>query len=51
MIVSVNNDTIIFMSDNHEQLTVFRNDVRVSDDGGPPGGLGKFDMHDVVELK
>lgn len=51
MIVSVKNDTIIFMSDTHEQLTVFRNDVRVSDDGGVPGGLGKFDIHDLVELK
>lgn len=51
MVVSVKNDQIIFMSDTHEQLTVFRNDVRVSDDGGVPGGLGKFDMHDLVELK
>lgn len=51
MIVSVNTDTIVFMSDNHEQLTVFRNDARVSDDGGVPGGIGKFDMHDLVELK
>ena len=51
IIVSVNTDTVIFMSDNHEQLTVFRNDVRVSDDGGAPVGLGKFDMHDLVELE
>lgn len=51
MIVSVKTDTIVFMSENHEQLTVFRNDVRVSDDGGVPGGIGKFDMHDLVELK
>lgn len=51
MIVSVKNDTIIFMSDVHEHLTVFRNDVRVSDDSGALGGLGKFDMHDLVELK
>lgn len=53
MIVSVKNDQIIFMSDSHEQLTVFRNDVRVSaaDGGGVPGGLGKFDMYDLVEVK
>ncbi|MCJ1342570.1 transcription elongation factor spt5 [Peltigera leucophlebia] len=50
MIVSVKADTVVFMSENHEQLTVFRNDVRVSDDGGVPGGIGKFDMHDLVEL-
>lgn len=51
MIVSVKNETVIFLSENHEELTVFRNDVRVSDDGGVPGGIGKFDMHDLVELK
>ncbi|MCJ1343815.1 transcription elongation factor spt5 [Peltigera leucophlebia] len=39
MIVSVKTDTVVFMSENHEQLTVFRNDVRVSDDAGVPGGI------------
>ena len=52
IIMSINNDTIIFMNDNYERLTVFRNDIRVSDDGGAaPGGLGKFDIHDLVQLK
>ena len=56
MIVSVKTDQIIFMSDGHEQLTVFRNDVRVSaadggGGGGVPGGLGRFHMYDLVEVK
>lgn len=51
MVVSINNDTVTLLSDlSMQEITVFSKDLREASDTGVAGGLGRYDIHDLVQL-
>ena len=51
MVVSIKNDTVTFLSDlSMQEITVFSKDLREASDTGVAGGLGRYDIHDLVQL-
>ena len=51
MVVSIKNDTVTLLSDlSMQEITVFSKDLREASDTGVAGGLGRYDIHDLVQL-
>ncbi len=51
MVVSIKNDKVTFLSDlSMQEITVFSKDLREASDTGVAGGLGRYDIHDLVQL-
>ena len=51
MVVSINADQVTFVSDlSIQEITVFSKDLREASDSGVAGGLGRYDIHDLVQL-
>lgn len=51
MVVSIKNDTVTLLSDlSMQEITVFSKDLREASDSGVAGGLGRYDIHDLVQL-
>ena len=51
MVVGVKNDTVTMLSDlSMQEITVFSKDLREASDSGVAGGLGRYDIHDLVQL-
>lgn len=51
MVVSIKNDTVTLLSDlSMQEITVFSKDLREASDTGVAGGLGMYDIHDLVQL-
>ena len=51
MVVSINADQVTFVSDlSMQEITVFSKDLREASDTGVAGGLGRYDIHDLVQL-
>ena len=52
LVVRIKNDTVTFVSDlSMQEITVFSKDLRVASDSGVAGGLGRYDIHDLVQLE
>lgn len=52
LVVRVKNDQVTIVSDlSMQEITVFSKDLRVADDSGVAGGLGRYDIHDLVQLE
>ena len=52
MVVSIKADTVTILSDlSMQEITVFSKDLREASDAGIAGGLGKYDLHDLVQLE
>lgn len=51
MVVSIKADQVTLLSDlSMQEITVFSKDVREASDSGVAGGLGRYDIHDLVQL-
>ena len=51
MVVSIQKDTVTLLSDlGMQEITVFSKDLREASDTGVAGGLGRYDIHDLVQL-
>jgi len=51
MVVSIKADTVTLLSDlSMQEITVFSKDLREASDSGVAGGLGRYDIHDLVQL-
>ena len=51
MVVSIQRDTVTLLSDlSLQEITVFSKDLREASDSGAAGGLGRYDIHDLVQL-
>ena len=51
MVVSIHKDTVTLLSDlSMQEITVFSKDLREASDSGVAGGLGLYDIHDLVQL-
>ncbi|KAL9099446.1 MAG: hypothetical protein Q9163_005058 [Psora crenata] len=51
MVVSIQGDTVTLLSDlSLQEITVFSKDLREASDSGVAGGLGRYDIHDLVQL-
>ena len=51
MVVSIKDDTVTLLSDlSMQEITVFSKDLREASDTGVAGGLGMYDIHDLVQL-
>ncbi|KAL9129599.1 MAG: hypothetical protein Q9217_001987 [Psora testacea] len=51
MVVSIQRDTVTLLSDlSLQEITVFSKDLREASDSGVAGGLGRYDIHDLVQL-
>ena len=51
MVVSIKGDTVTLLSDlSLQEITVFSKDLREASDSGVAGGLGRYDIHDLVQL-
>ena len=51
MVVSIQADTVTLLSDlSMQEITVFSKDLREASDSGVAGGLGRYDIHDLVQL-
>ena len=51
MVVSIHKDTVTLLSDlSMQEITVFSKDLREASDSGVAGGLGRYDIHDLVQL-
>ena len=51
MVVSINADQVTLVSDlSMQEITVFSKDLREASDSGVAGGLGRYDIHDLVQL-
>lgn len=51
MVVSIKADQVTLLSDlNMQEITVFSKDLREASDSGVAGGLGRYDIHDLVQL-
>ena len=51
MVVTIKNDTVTLLSDlSMQEITVFSKDLREASDTGVAGGLGRYDIHDLVQL-
>ena len=52
MVVRLRNDTVTVLSDSSmQEITVFSKDLREASDSGVAGGLGLYDIHDLVQLE
>ena len=52
MVVSVKDDRVTILSDlSMQEITVFSKDLREATDSGVAGGLGRYDIHDLVQLE
>lgn len=52
MVVNIKDDTVTFLSDlSMQEITVFSKDLREASDSGIAGGLGRYDIHDLVQLE
>lgn len=51
MVVSIKKDTVTLLSDlSLQEITVFSKDLREASDSGVAGGLGLYDIYDLVQL-
>ncbi|KAL8870511.1 MAG: hypothetical protein Q9174_003462 [Haloplaca sp. 1 TL-2023] len=51
MVVKIKKDQVTLLSDlSMQEITVFSKDLREASDTGAAGGLGMFDIHDLVQL-
>ena len=51
MVVSIQGDTVTLVGDlSLQEITVFSKDLREASDSGIAGGLGRYDIHDLVQL-
>jgi transcription elongation factor SPT5 len=51
MVVRIKNDRVTILSDlSMQEITVFSKDLRKATDSGVAGGLGLYDIHDLVQL-
>lgn len=51
MVVSIKADQVTLLSDlSMKEITVFSKDLREASDTGVAGGLGRYDIHDLVQL-
>ncbi|KAG8533109.1 transcription elongation factor spt5 [Bacidia gigantensis] len=51
MVVRIKNDTVTLLSDlSLQEITVFSKDLREASDSGVAGGLGRYDIHDLIQL-
>ena len=52
MVVRIKDDRVTILSDlNMQEITVFSKDLREASDSGMAGGLGLYDIHDLVQLE
>ena len=52
MVVRIKEDTVTILSDlSMQEITVFSKDLREASDSGVAGGLGRYDIHDLVQLE
>jgi transcription elongation factor SPT5 len=52
MVVSLKGDQVTMVSDlTMQEITVFSKDLREATDTGAAGGLGSYDIHDLVQLE
>ena len=52
MVVRLKKDTVTILSDlSMQEITVFSKDLREASDSGVAGGLGLYDIHDLVQLE
>ncbi|MCJ1471740.1 transcription elongation factor spt5 [Lambiella insularis] len=51
MVVRIKDDRVTILSDlSMQEITVFSKDLREASDSGVAGGLGRYDIHDLVQL-
>jgi transcription elongation factor SPT5 len=51
-VVRIIDDRVTILSDlTMQEITVFSKDLRVATDSGVAGGLGRYDIHDLVQLE
>lgn len=51
MVVGIQGDTVTLLSDlSLQEISVFSKDLREASDSGVAGGLGRYDIHDLVQL-
>ncbi|KAL8947869.1 MAG: hypothetical protein Q9222_005896 [Ikaeria aurantiellina] len=51
MVVKIKKDQVTLLSDlSMQEITVFSKDLREASDSGAAGGLGMYDIHDLVQL-
>lgn len=52
MVVKIEEDQVTLLSDlSMQEITVFSKDLREASDSGAAGGLGMYDIHDLVQLE
>lgn len=52
MVVRIKDDRVTILSDlSMQEITVFGKDLREASDSGMAGGLGQYDIHDLVQLE
>ena len=52
MVVRVKDDQVTLLSDmSMAEITVFSKDLRAATDSGVAGGIGRYDIHDLVQLE
>lgn len=52
MVVQIKKDQVTILSDlSMQEITVFSKDLREASDSGVAGGLGMYDIHDLVQLE
>ena len=52
LVVRIKADQVTIVSDlSMQEITVFSKDLRVASDSGAAGGLGRYDIHDLVQLE
>lgn len=52
MVVGIKDDTVTLVSDlSMQEITVFSKDLREASDAGAAGGLGHYQIHDLVQLE
>ena len=52
MVVEIKDDRVTILSDlSMQEITVFSKDLREASDSGVAGGLGQYDIHDLVQLR
>lgn len=52
MVVQIKKDQVTILSDlSMQEITVFSKDLREASDSGAAGGLGMYDIHDLVQLE
>ena len=52
MVVRIKDDTVTILSDlSMQEITVFSKDLREASDSGIAGGLGMYDIHELVQLE